>query len=334
MWKKLLGCLTILIIAFVILFLLVFFTQWNKIIRPSLATYDIRGTITDTDGNPLNDVYLDADCTMFMTMPPGYSYRQNVDSEFRIQGSELTRIELTFVKKGYYPETRSFSIDKLRLKENLQIRMRPSEQMGVSEFHKFQFDEKQKYICDLSDLDHGIIQAQTVDLETTPKTKHLEFDFRRDENGDIIFSEPESSYSAPMPAAFIIRLHSDDPDDGLIATSGSNVARTTARDVGRLFSGEPSEENDDRISPWTIPGTGYGKKEIVIESPPRDLDAAFFLKCDGRFGKGEMSRPFDSSLGFDRKGASYKFELDINKEKGDRKLRPGLKDNYIPRVYY
>ena len=194
--------------------------------------------------------------------------------------------------------------------------MTPSEQMGVPEIHTFQFGEKQKYICDLSDLDHGIIQAQTVDLETTPKTKHLEFDFRRDENGDIIFSEPESSYSNPMPAAFVIRLHSEDPDDGLIRTSGSNTARTV------------------RTSSWTIPETGYDSKEIVIELSSGHLDAAFFLKCEGRFGKGEMSIPLESSLRFNKKDATLKFELDVIRKKGDRELRPELKDNYIPRVYY
>ena len=191
MWGNLIASLTRFIKVLAVIGILVIA---GRFILGIPGCYNVRGTITDTDGNPLNDVYLDMRYDVWGTTLPIITSREEVDSAFHIKGKDAHFLELKFVKKGYYPEESSFKIGTFPFRKRIQIKMKPSEQMGVSEFHKFQFDEKQKYICDLSDLDHGIIQAQTVDLETNPGTKHLEFDFRRDENGDIMFSEPESTY--------------------------------------------------------------------------------------------------------------------------------------------
>jgi hypothetical protein len=84
--------------------------------------------------------------------------------------------------------------------------LRPSEQIGVSDFPMLYYDKKQKLICDLSNMKDGDISLQTVDLENNPATKHLEIDFRRDENGNVVFEDSQSSRSEPAalvgPASF------------------------------------------------------------------------------------------------------------------------------------
>jgi len=62
--------------------------------------YNVRGTITDTDGNPLNDIYLDMKYEVWGTTLPVIHSRRKVDSVFHINGGETHFLELKFVKKA------------------------------------------------------------------------------------------------------------------------------------------------------------------------------------------------------------------------------------------
>ena len=295
------------------------------------ASYDIRGTITDADGNPLKGVCLDKTYEIFGTTHPTINSRQTVDSEFHIEGNNSPFLELKFSKKGYYPEKLSFEIGNTPLQKELQIKMRPSEQTGISEFLTFRYEEKQKYTCDLSNLEKGTVQAQFVDLTTKTEMNHLEIGFKRNEKGEIVFNESQSS-SYPEPAAFVISLRSDAPDDGLIVTEASDDDNSFAKALKSLWDEEASKKRNDR---WMIPETGYDTKEIVLDLTSGKKNFVVFLKCGGFFGKAELSLsvPF-SKLGLDKERAFLKFELDINKEKGYRRLLKELKDDFIPRSSY
>lgn len=313
------GCLSLLVVFLVILGALSYFLVMYQ------ARYDIFGTITDTRGNPLNGVYLDRTYDVRGTMTPLVRSRETLDSEFHLSGTRATFLDLKFVKKGYYPEELSLRIDHLWFIKKIQIRMKPSEQMGIADFPTFQFEEKQKYICDLSTMDDGEVQAKFVDLETDLQTMHLEIDLIRDADGNVVYNGMESSGSDPIPAGFVIRLHSSDPDDGLILVPGTRS----------LTVDEAFRKKD--ISRQVVPKTGYQQKEIVTEMPSSwNLDVVFYLKCGDHFGKGELFIPpaFSPLSQIDKAKVTLQFELDINKEKDDRILRSELEDDYVPHDYY
>ena len=122
------------------------------------------------------------------------------------------------------------------------------------------------------------IEMKSVDLKTKPElTKYIELDFKRDDNGEVLFDG--MLRDTPCPATFIIRLHSDDPGDGFIA-------------VDKLGPGfiRP-EEYDKRYT--TAPETGY-QKELVFDFGKQGADGKFpyetnylfaFVKCGRHYGK-------------------------------------------------
>ena len=122
------------------------------------------------------------------------------------------------------------------------------------------------------------IEMKSVDLKTKPElTKYIELDFKRDENGEVLFDG--MLRDTPCPATFIIRLHSDDPGDGFIP-------------VDKLGPGfiRP-EEYDKRYT--TAPETGY-QKELVFDFGKQGADGKFpyetnylfaFVKCGQHYGK-------------------------------------------------
>ncbi|MBO7090060.1 MAG: type II secretion system protein GspG [Lentisphaeria bacterium] len=121
------------------------------------------------------------------------------------------------------------------------------------------------------------IEMKSVDLKAKPKaSKYIELDFRRDENGEILFDG--MLRDTPCPASFIIRLHSDDPGDGFIP-------------VDKPGPGFVRKKEYDKRYP-TAPETGY-KKELVLDFGKKDADGKYpyetnylfaFVKCGQRYG--------------------------------------------------
>ena len=121
------------------------------------------------------------------------------------------------------------------------------------------------------------IEMKSVDLKAKPKaSKYIELDFRRDENGEILFDGMHRD--TPCPASFIIRLHSDDPGDGFIP-------------VDKPGPGFVRKKEYDKRYP-TAPETGY-KKELVLDFGKKDADGKYpyetnylfaFVKCGPRYG--------------------------------------------------
>lgn len=162
------------------------------------------------------------------------------------------------------------------------------------------------------------IGMKQIDLKTKPEpTKYIEVDFRRDENGEVLFDGTLGD--APCPSSFIIRLHSDDPDDGFIV-------------VDELGPGFVRREEYEKRCP-TAPETGY-KKELVFDFGKKSADGKYtyndihtfaFVKCGQRYGKVFID-PVYVDIGRNRPLRLFrrKIELTINRTEGDRNVSEGI----------
>ena len=195
---------------------------------------------------------------------------------------------------------------KLVMKEDVQVVMYkgvpPGDLTGTRGTLRYDFEKGTRSIFDLSAFDKKTektkkttvsdddekdeeeyvkkirIGMKQIDLKTKPEqTKYIEVDFRRDENGEVLFDGTLGD--APCPSSFIIRLHSDDPDDGFIV-------------VDELGPGFVRREEYEKRCP-TAPETGY-KKELVFDFGKKSADGKYtyndihtfaFVKCGQRYGK-------------------------------------------------
>ena len=239
---------------------------------------------------------------------------------------------------------------KTVMREEIQIRMYkgiPAADMaGASGMLQYDLENGRKTVCDLSSFGkkrekpkkkvvseedgeydgkeeeeyeaEGKIGMRTIDLKAKPElTKYIELDFRRDEKGDVLFDGMIGD--APCPASFIIRLHSDDPDDGFIL-------------VDELGTGFVRQEEYEKRYP-TAPETGY-KKELVFDFGKKSADGKYtyndihtfaFVKCGQHYGK-VFFNPIYVDIGRNRPLRLFrrKIELMINRTEGDRNVSDGV----------
>ena len=165
--------------------------------------------------------------------------------------------------------------------------------------------------------EEGKINMRTIDLKTKPEpTEYIELDFKRDEKGEILFDGMLGG--RPCPASLIIRLRSDNPDDGFVL-------------VDQLKSGfVRRDEYDKRYQ--TAPETGY-KKEIEFDLGKKGADGKYpdsieanywyaFVKYGLHYGR-IFFNPV--SVEFIRNGPLGRVRLnieplDINRVEGDRNV--------------
>ena len=303
-------------------------------LRIASSGFDIRGTVTDEDGNPLDGVTMEMAFSRVNTASfrsENLNETETVDSAFHVRRKGWTELRMEFWKDGYFPERLAFDSPWLEsgrkryiAEDGIQVRM---VKMGpvaklyrTSDSIRLKYDLKQGTgsICDLSmlraseELDrrqYETIEATAFKLESGPEaTKYLELDFKRDENGEIVFVSLPGAL-APGPAELIVRLHSDDPDDGLIL----------------LNELDPDITEDKVCKKYnTAPETGYGRKELafVLTDQWHELDKSTFfvyLKCGNHYGKTkihdldlEIHRTFESARAY--------VVLHINRVPGDRNL--------------
>ena len=305
-------------------------------LRITSSGFDIRGTVTDEDGNPLDGVKMEMAFSRVNTASfrsENLNETETVDSAFHVQRKGWTELQLTFLKDGYFPERLAFDSPWLEgrkkrfiAEDGVQVRMvkmGPVARLYRPRDLRIPLDRNLEQgtgsICDLSmlraseELDrkqYEYIEATKFELESGPEaTKYLELDFRRDENGEIVFvSLPEAM--APCPAELIVRLHSDDPDDGLIL----------------LNELDPDITGDKFYKKYnTAPETGYDRKEIAFaltDQWPAVEQSTFFvyLKCGNHYGKARIE-DFDlSMLPGNFKRARAFLSIHINRVPGDTNL--------------
>jgi hypothetical protein len=93
--------------------------------------FDLHGTVTDLDGNPLDGVNVEVDFSRAKTWNPNIaeyeSYRETVNSEFHVRQQRFTGAEFAFVKEGYYTEKRYFrSLGAVTVRHDIQVKMIPT----------------------------------------------------------------------------------------------------------------------------------------------------------------------------------------------------------------
>lgn len=319
-----------------------------RYVRLNQYGFDIEGTIVmDGNGEPIHG-----------TVEMLVSYSRPKDSLFPFigggTGGEIQKVGPTFhVRKRFcselqlkFPktETLSFSLENTDGKElvlhGIEARMKPWPLLPNDMWeHTGNLD------CSIADgagtvLDLSAIPAGDFGKTETKKlppdaprteTRYIEFDFGRDENGNIIYGGEADTYrELPCPAQFVLRFHSDDPDDGFVPIDEPLPQVTKWVD--------PLEAQ--RVTFWCrrysfAPETGY-RKEIVIPMVRRTYqpwmpetpfpNTFVYLHCGDYFGKA-VFHPVRIELDGDEKsvsGAKTAFWIRFNIRPGNTKLRsPG-----------
>ena len=139
-------------------------------LRISSSGFDIRGTVTDEDGNPLDGVTMEMAFSRVNTASfrsENLNETETVDSAFHVQRKGWTELQLTFWKDGYFPERLAFDSPWLEKgkkryveEDGVQVRMvkmgpiaklyrtRTSDSIRL----KYDFKQESGAICDLSML--------------------------------------------------------------------------------------------------------------------------------------------------------------------------------------
>lgn len=294
--------------------------------------FDLEGIVTDDAGKPLNDVTMHVTFSrsnlMDFNAPDVHKdYRETVNSKFQIRQKRFTDVEVFFFKKGYYSETLRYdSHGEVNIQHGIRVRM-AERQTPVANLQSgggqvwYSIQDEKKQVCEIWLSDKGDVmdyQKKTIDSGALPEsTRYFEFDFKRYENGKIVYGSQYNSknyyHGAPCPVAFIVRFHSDDPDDGLFLLQESSPDIT-------------QEDFDMRSN--TAPETGYTVREIEIPMES-EMDVEYFarriyvfLKCGGHYGKAEIW-PIRITVDDKEKtvtAAGTSIGISINRTPGDRNI--------------
>lgn len=313
-------------------------------LRIAGSGFDLSGTVTDQDGNPLEGVSMRADYSRVNTATFRSENKSEkpveVDSEFHVKQKGWTELNLYFRKDGYYSERLHFEspwLDRKQkkyvVKDDIQVKMIKkgpvADLFRKKDYLRYDIENGYKDICDLSFLCGKKITREDWErplmktpLGTPPETpKYIELDFRRDENGDIVYDARLGGTS--VPSAVIVRFHSDDPDDGLML-----IDELDPRANPEMY-GFAAADRYRKIH-TTAPETGYGLKEIELEWDRKRPDGNIaenqqtflFLKCGNHYGKAAVNSPLDTNRSGKRElgHVRVKIELLLNRVPGDRNL--------------
>ena len=93
--------------------------------------FDLQGTVTDVDGNPLDGGNVEVAFSGAKIANPHIaeyeSSRETVNSEFHIRQQRFTGADFTFAKEGYYTKKRYFrSLGSVNARHDIQVKMIPT----------------------------------------------------------------------------------------------------------------------------------------------------------------------------------------------------------------
>ena len=307
-----------------------------KIKRASVPIL-IEGTITDDQGNALNGVTAYVDFSReeiaFTDNPRSETkhLQETVDSAFRFEGKGYDNVSVLFVKEGYAQQNLQFDAGSFvgghddsanLIQRDLRIVMKklplPVTLKGFNRQH-FRYDPEKgtRTICDLSRITRdGKFPVAEVAFGKTPDAKcWLEIDLKRDPDGGIASYETTYEWGAKTlicPEEFILRLHSDDPDDGFALTA----LTTTSRAMDYVF----------RYDCLEAPEGPYSEKEFRVPYDHQEQGKVVcaYLKVDGHYGKFAIIVPI-AEPGHDHGNAQlgvcrYQLRLYFNIKPDDRGL--------------
>lgn len=323
-----------------------FFGLWAQEINNNLLDvtgFDINGEVTDTNGNPLDNVIL----FIHVGRPRPENrmeteYKMNseiISSKFRVQKMGYSSLRLSFHKDGYYVENLSFDnnifdmdISKPILQKSIQVKMIKrgvgAKKTAASNFIVYNFEDGTKSIFDLSAFSEQKkgsneaekkyqIKIKTCALKTKDDTKqYIELDFKRDEKGNIVYIDPPSLFhNIPCPSAYIVRFYSDNPDDGFILMEDFHSKLITLDDFNKKYT--------------TAPEKGYNKKEIMIELKKNKNDTSYsfekktipvYIKVGSHFGKATINPIIFFNDNTKIRFVRVRIDIEMNKKEGDRSL--------------
>ena len=255
-------------------------TKNDTVVLDEIIGFDIDGEVTDTNGIPLDNVTILIDSGRFDPKAMDIIFKRDwmdINSKFHIKKTRCEILRLSFLKDGYYQENLSFNsskkeidISKPILQKSIQVKMTkiaPRAKKAVaSDYLVYSFEDGTKSIFDLSAFSEQKkgetesneaekkyqINIKTCALKTKDDTKkYIELDFKRDEKGNIVYTDPSLFFGISCPTAYIVRFHSDNPDDGFILMEDFHSKLITYDDFNKKYT--------------TAPEKGYNKKEIMIE---------------------------------------------------------------------
>ncbi len=357
---------------------------------------DIYGVVVDEDGRPLDNVELLISYRVEPSVVQGilgghdpfndpywqgrYDIEKKiVNGKFRVPGKRLFKggsaRSLTFQKDGYIMEGYHSKTNSNWRGMRVVLRRPPQKPPRVREISRLESGrleyslkmQRRRSILlpkiDRKEWNLGDIM-RPFDRPFDADWNYLELDFKRDERGGIVFREFPGAFNSrgetvKYPAAFVIRLLSDDPDDGMIPVGeGESLAEKTHYD-GAHWTNRPPEylqiiedsKNARRrlMDDLTVaPEDGYTRREIEIPveemvriwdqqiwagAPPAQQASWYpvyrcaLIRVGGRYGKfflhfiGSRPERVDAYFG---NGSEFSIDFDcevyLNPKVGNRNL--------------
>lgn len=287
--------------------------------------YGINGIVVDETGAPMKDVRLRVSYNyppslLFDKNWEGLSEakRLTVDGEFSVRKIRWhwlrkgAATRLSFYKEGYYEVNHNRYTDfkteedrqntpgwrnmrvvmrQIRPPAHPPIRLRTLQHLYEATDLRYDMKRKDRQVLVFRDSEPVMWNYTFVPFGQKPKEpQYLELDFLRDENGEIVTKEFPGAVDSrgeivKYPAVYLIRLHSDDPDDGFVLfEEGKSLAEQNHFD-GKIrkwndYSGEMHEVHDlhkqiirdcsaaqSRMQDHFMelaPEDGYTRREIAI----------------------------------------------------------------------
>jgi hypothetical protein len=356
---------------------------------------DIYGVVVDEDGKPLDNVEL---LISYRVEPsviqgvlgghdpfndPYWNSRSDlekkiVSGKFRVPVKRLFkggRVDtLSFNKEGYIREGYNSRTNSNWRGMRVVLRRPPPEPPRVREIKRLELGRLEYSLrmqrrsrillpkIDRKEWNLGDMMLP-FDRPFGADWNYLELDFKRDERGGIVFREfpgvlNSKGETVKYPAAFVIRLLSDDPDDGMIPVGeGESLAERTHYD-GVHWTTHPPEyqqifedgktARSRLMDDLTVaPEDGYTRREIEIPveemvriwnrvvyagSPPVQ-EASWYpayrcalIRVGGRYGKfflhfaGSRPERVDYFGNGEEFGISFDCEVCLNPRVGNRNL--------------
>ena len=285
----------------------------------------LEGNIVDANGNLLNGVVVKVEYSRpktILTLSDSAenetkTVRETVDSKFSFRESGYAGVAISFFKDGYTEQSLKFQRTGLlsdreddadaMIRRDLRIVLRKARPVNdyiemKSVQMKVDIHRGTRRICDLSPsgFERGILALKDVPFDRVPGTKYLEIDLSRDENNGVLPGVTDQKLT--FPAEYVLRLHSDDPSDGLLPVES--------------FAEE-------------APDAEYSRKEIRLtlnEPNPRTKAACGYLKIGGRYGRIQLRSPNviteidQETFQYFVSGYCCYVSLFINRTPGDRNL--------------
>ncbi len=288
------------------------------------SEFDLQFTITDDDGKPLDGVMMKMrlERPIVQLLLSGESEskvmeKKTVDSKFRIHEKGWTSLELTFMKDGYYIETRRYHINfmpndsrdlgpdgksKLVMKEDVQVVMYKgvpaAELVGTTRgMLQYDFEKGMRTVADLSAFDKKTEKPKKTTVSEEDGEEEEEEDEEEYVEKRIRIEMKSVDLKAKPKASKYIELDFRRDENGEALFDGmlqdtpcpaSFIIRLHSDDPGdgfvavdQLGSGFVRPEEYDKRYP-AAPETGY-QKELVFDFGKKGTDGKYQYKSNYLF---------------------------------------------------